>query len=300
MSILVDFSNVLIGCFTAEALHPTEGVTMNEDIARHMVMNTLRSINVKNRGTYGEMIIAIDSRNYWRRDIHPNYKGTRKKARSKINVDWELVHRCMDKFSEEIRDNLPFTVVKVERTEADDIIGVLTKFISENRVDKNSLFEEAEKVLIVSSDTDNYQLHKFKNVFQFSPLFDKKIRPEGNPTVALNLKIVTGDSGDCIPNIKSHIDDLVNEIRQKPIKQAEKDSWSRDISLIPETFLERFKVNQRLIDYEHIPQNYQDAILKEYEERRKNKVTMTEMYSYFLSAGLMNLMSVIDEFENKA
>ena len=297
--ILVDFSQTVIACFTAQALHPTEGLVMNEDIARHMVMNSLRTINQKNKFEYGEMVIAIDSRDYWRKDIHPNYKGTRKKARSKINVDWDLVHHCLRTFTEEIEQSLPFTVVKVDRCEADDIIGVLTKWVSENRVDENSLFGESEKVLIVSSDTDNFQLHRFKNVSQYSPIQEKKVRPEGSPVTAMNLKIVTGDTGDCIPNIKSHIDDLKNEIRQKPIKQQEKDDWSRNPSSIPETLIERFRVNQSLIDYDFIPDNYRSSILAKYEEKKKSRATIAETYQYFVKKGLMKMLGSIDEFENR-
>lgn len=297
--ILVDFSQTVISCFTSQAIHPTDGLVMNEDIARHMVMNSLRSIHQRNKHEYGEMVIAIDSRDYWRKDIHPNYKGTRKKARSKINVDWDLVHHCLKIFAQEIEENLPFTVVKVDRCEADDIIAVLTKWVSENRVDDSSLFGEPEKILIVSSDTDNFQLHRFKNVSQYSQIQEKKVRPEGSPITALNLKIVTGDSGDCIPNIKSHIDDLVNEIRQKPIKQQEKDDWSRNPSLIPESLLGRFEVNRSLIDYNMIPEKYVKEILDKYETQRKSRATIAETYQYFLKKGLVKMLGSIDEFETR-
>jgi len=51
-----------------------------------MVLNTLRSYRKQYKKTYGELILCIDSRHYWRRDVFPNYKHARKKAREDSKI----------------------------------------------------------------------------------------------------------------------------------------------------------------------------------------------------------------------
>ena len=51
---------------------------LSEDLVRHMVLNSLRGHNRKFRDKYGEMVLAADSGNVWRKQIFPNYKANRK------------------------------------------------------------------------------------------------------------------------------------------------------------------------------------------------------------------------------
>ena len=57
------------------------GNEINEDIVRHMVLNTIRMNKNKFQKDYGELIIACDDRNYWRKKVFPYYKSNRKKTR---------------------------------------------------------------------------------------------------------------------------------------------------------------------------------------------------------------------------
>ena len=54
---------------------------VQEDMVRHMVLNSLRSYRTKFYNDYGELVICYDGRNYWRKEIFPYYKQNRKKSR---------------------------------------------------------------------------------------------------------------------------------------------------------------------------------------------------------------------------
>jgi len=57
-------------------------IVMDENMLRHMILNTIRSNLVKFRSEYGDdLVIACDDKNYWRKSFFPYYKANRKKNR---------------------------------------------------------------------------------------------------------------------------------------------------------------------------------------------------------------------------
>ena len=70
---------------------------IEEDLVRHMVLNSIRMYNQKFKQEYGEMIIACDNRKYWRREVYPYYKANRKKARDASDLDWNAIFDAMSK-----------------------------------------------------------------------------------------------------------------------------------------------------------------------------------------------------------
>ena len=56
-----------------------------------MVLNSLRGHNKKFRKQYGDMVIACDSGNVWRKQAFPNYKAGRKANREKSEHDWTMI-----------------------------------------------------------------------------------------------------------------------------------------------------------------------------------------------------------------
>ena len=118
--------------------------TVEEKLIRHSVLNTLRSYRVKFTDKFDELIICCDDRKNWRRDVFKEYKANRRKSRDQSHLDWNAIYYVLDKIRDEIRDNLPYSVVKVEYAEADDVIAVLTEHYSFNNV----------PVLIISGDKD--------------------------------------------------------------------------------------------------------------------------------------------------
>ena len=208
--IIADYSGIAISnLFTMRE-------QLSEGLVRHMILNSLRSYNVKYRDEYGEMVIACDGGNTWRRQLFPQYKASRKKNREESGLDWAEFFRILGVVRDEIRENLPFKVIHLQGLEADDVIATLTQRTQE--------FGNGEPVMIISSDTDFVQLHQYKNVKQFSPMKKSMIK-ESDPIRYLREHILRGDSGDGVPNVLSADDVFVSGGRQSPIRAKQIDEW---------------------------------------------------------------------------
>jgi 5'-3' exonuclease len=211
--ILVDFSGIAIATIAVNKVN-------DENMLRHMMLNSLRMYNKKFKDKYGQMILACDSSS-WRRDYFPQYKANRRKGRDDSTFDWAEAFRIMHKVKDEIKENFPYKVIHLDGCEADDIIATM--------VDHTQQFGQYEEVMIVSSDHDFKQLQKYNNVSQFSPM-TKKFVEETHPRQNLLLKILGGDAGDGIPNVLSHDDTFINGDRQTPLSKKKKEAILEDLA----------------------------------------------------------------------
>ena len=91
--ILVDMNQVMISNLMIH-LNSNE---LNEDMVRHMILNSVRMYRTQFVKDYGEIVLAWDSKHYWRRDYFPHYKKNRRKARDKDGKDWESIFNCLNK-----------------------------------------------------------------------------------------------------------------------------------------------------------------------------------------------------------
>ncbi len=120
--ILIDMNQVCISNLMVSTLHNN---TIQEDLVRHMVLNSLRSYRNKFGKEYGELILCYDSKHYWRRKYFQYYKATRKKDREKSSHDWHMIFEVLNNIKTEIKENMPYKVIDVDGAEADDVIAVL-------------------------------------------------------------------------------------------------------------------------------------------------------------------------------
>lgn len=262
--------------------------SFDENLIRHMILNSLRMYNKKFRNDYGEMVIACDGKGSWRREIYPHYKAIRRKNREeKSDFDWKEFFNIINKVREEIKENIPWKVIQINEAEADDIIATLVESTQE--------FGNHENVMIVSSDKDFIQLQKYKNVSQFSPS-TKKIVKDKNPIKYLKEHIYRGDAGDGVPNILSPDNTFLDEIRQKPITKNRIEEWNSMTDFKNEmdtdTYL-AYERNRKMIDLSCIPQEISDKILKQYKETK----TKNNILNYFIEKRCRNLLDCISEFK---
>ena len=256
---------------------------VEESLVRHMILNSIRS-NIKKFKSYGEVIIACDSKKYWRRDVFPFYKGNRKKNRDSSGHDWASIFECMNKVRSELKEFAPYKVIDIEGAEADDIIGVLVQ-----------QYSEKEKVIILSSDKDFVQLQINPNVQQYSPSMKKFIKTD-NAADQLKELIINGDKGDGVPNILSGDNFIVDGIRQKSITKVKlNEMMSMIIPLHGNDELKRnWARNKQLIDLSEIPQSLVKTIISRYEEVKP--ATKQQFMNYMIANRLVNLIEVLDEF----
>ena len=287
--ILVDLNQVMISNLM---MQPDISKRVDENVVRHMVANTLRSYNVKFSKDYGQMVICADDKKYWRKELFPYYKASRKKDRAASPYDWAMIFETLHKIKDEIKEFFPYPVVQIDGAEADDIIGTLCM---KNGSQGLRTFN-TEKILILSSDKDFMQLQKFVNVEQYSPMQKRFIKPEFGAQAYLLEHIIRGDRGDGIPTIMSSDDTFVTESRQKPISSKKLNTW---LAQSPEEFcntemLRNYSRNQMLIDLTKIPEELQEQIVDTFESSPKRG--REKLFNYFIKNKMKHLMEHLQEF----
>ena len=224
---------------------------INENMLRHMILNSLRNYQKRYQGEYGEIVLCTDAGDPWRRDFFPLYKANRKKSREQSDMDWKMIFDTLQVVKDEIRDNFPYRYMYVERCEADDIIAVLVKHAT-------------EPVLIVSGDKDFQQLHN-ESVTQWSPNLNRMVHCE-DPQTFLKEHILKGDKSDGIPNILSNDDCLDQGIRQTPLRKNVLEKYLRISIESDDKYYRNYLRNQTLIDLSFIPDDVEQQILDEYKQ----------------------------------
>ena len=278
--ILLDYSQIALSNIIVQKLN-------DENMIRHMILNSIRMYNKKYRNDYGQMVICADGMNTWRKEFYPQYKASRKKGRDSSGLDWQEIFRVLNLVRDEIKENLPYKVLHMEGCEADDIIGALTYETQE--------FGKFEPVMIISSDKDFIQLQKFSNVKQFSPI-QKKAVTEKHPRKYLFEHVCRGDKGDGIPNVLSPDNCFVDEIRQPPLKQNLIDTWIDDESIMPEEIKRNFQRNKKLIDLNEIPNDIYNNIVNTYDDQKP--AMKMRVLNYLIKKRCNNLIEVVEEFYN--
>ena len=280
MPTLVDYNQVFISNLVQQPGVRKGGV--NEGLVRHMVLNSLRSYRQKFFTDYGELVIACDNRNYWRKSLFPYYKAHRKKNREDSGFDWNEIFRCLNEIKAELKSVFPYKVLECKTAEADDVIATVCKI-------------EHQPILILSGDKDFVQLQSYPHVKQYSPI-QKKFLNDPSPNKFLKAQIMRGDRGDGIPNFLSKDDVFVNGGRQAPLSKKKIELW---LEQEPKMFcdyemLRGYNRNRLLIDLSLIPELLENEITKMYHEYECNN--RSGLLNYFMHKRLKNLTENIEEF----
>lgn len=281
--ILIDNTQLLLSTIFAQVKDIS---TIDEEMVRHIALNTYRMYRTKFKGKYGEIVLCQDA-NSWRKEVFPHYKANRKKDREGSEAKWDRALSIMSKIRDEVRDNFPYKHMRINRCEADDVIGVLAKH-----------FHKREPIIIVSSDKDFAQLQQYPGVEQYSPTTKNKVVYK-DPIATLNEHIIRGDSGDGVPNVLSEDDCfIVDGKRQKPItakRLAElQESLGSDNLFFNETIRKNWERNKTLIDLSKIPPDVEAEIINKWEQPHDS--SRSKLINYFMEHRLKNLMECIDEF----
>lgn len=283
--VFVDLNQVLISNLMQHLKQVAKSHEINEDLIRHMSINTIRA-NVKQfKGKYPNIVLCCDNRKYWRKEFFPFYKSQRKHDREASGYDWGMIFDTLNKIRDEFKQNFPYKVIDVDGAEADDVIAVLTARMSAHG-----------DVLILSSDKDFGQLQKYPNVTQYSPILKRFIKID-NPKTFIREHIIKGDRGDGIPNFLSDDNTFAVGERQKVINSKKLQEW---VNQDAETFcttdimLRGYKRNQTLVDFDYIPNDIQRKIVEAFEETKP--ATKQQMLNYFIEKGLKVMIESVSDF----
>ncbi len=281
--IIVDLNQIMISNLMVQ-INGRNAAELSEDLVRHMVLNSLRAHNKRFRKEYGEMIIACDSGNVWRRKVFPNYKANRKTIRKKSGHDWKAIFEIMSTIKDELKEHMPYKVIEVDTAEADDIIAALVK----------KSYYTNQNVLILSGDKDFIQLHN-NRVKQYNPILSKFVGKEETPSIYIKEHILKGDRSDGIPNVLSDDNVFIEGRRQRPLTKKKIEAWLNEIVMtMTEEEQKNYDRNRKLIDLSLIPPELEAKIYNEFNEVKV--AHRSKILNYFITRKLKTLIEVIDEF----
>lgn len=238
-------------------------------------------------------VIAMDDRDYWRKDIYADYKNKRKSNRKKSKVDFDEFFKVANPFIDELKYvfcNMHF--LKVARCEADDVIGVLTK----------KRWSDYD-VMCISNDSDLKQLYKHKHYKQYDPINMSVYKPL-NAKKDLIIKILTGDSTDDIPNVAYHTGPKTAlKMIDEGLDNCFKNGVDRTIQKVKTHILgseieENYVRNKKLIDLELIPSDYQKKITDSYDAYDINKYNGRKIFNFLVKHQLRGLIEDLEMYSD--
>ena len=280
--IIFDMSNLVFSQVLDFHAKTKEQVDMH--VIRNLCIDRMKTHKAKLKEFGPEIVLAFDSRHYWRKDIFPLYKAKRKEGRDKSTFDWTAFFPMYDQFKQELREYFPVRCIEVHGAEADDTMAVLS-----------TRFGPHQPVCIVTSDNDMIQIqqHVCPSVKQYSPWHKKFLTPK-NAEYDLFEHVCCGDGGDGVPNILSDDDSIVNpEKRQKSVMKKKLAEWKKYGMNQPEFFcpdaaaLDRFHRNRNLIDLRLIPEALSTKIVEEYDNA---VVPKGKMFEYLTANRLTKIL----------
>ena len=261
--------------------HMNKSDELEEDMVRHMILNSIRMYRTMFKDEYGEIVLAYDSRHYWRRDIFPQYKQNRKKGRENDSKDWDSIFGLLNAMKSEFKEILPYKFLEVYGAEADDIIATLCKE------------HQGQKTMIISGDKDFIQLQKYDNVSQYSPITKKMINGH-NPTTYIKEHILKGDSSDGVPNVLSPDHTFVEGLRQRPLSKKKIEAWIKSETGMSDEVRRNYQRNHKLINLDNTPEDLQKSILDTFNEAPYGD--RSKILNYFIENKLKELTDSIGDF----
>jgi 5'-3' exonuclease len=284
--ILIDMNQIMI----SNLMMQMKGNALNENLVRHMVLTALRNFEKQYAPKYGEIVLAYDSKHYWRKEAFPYYKQNRKKDREASDLDWNAIFEVLNKIRDEIKTYFPYKVVEVYGAEADDVISTLTTYQAYRNIKLQKEGKNPEEVLILSGDKDFIQLQKYPFVKQYNPILKKEIKHD-DPKGYIKEHIIKGDKSDGIPNFLSDADTFVVGKRQKPISKKNLERWVKqdpwDFCKTPEEKA-NYTRNKNLIDLSCVPEQLATEIVEYYKSLNSNERKVP--LEYFQQHQLTKLM----------
>ncbi len=253
-------------------------------IFRVIAMQHLTMVQRAYTPKYGNIILAFDSKPYWREDVFEFYKQNRIKHRAKSTTDWKLYGKHHKIVNREIIEYTKYIPMKVDNAEADDIIFVLSKLASGK-----------QPIMVISSDKDMIQLQqKYEDVSQWSPGKKSAIIDDG---YSLLTHILKGDSSDGIPNIFSPSDILMfpgegrrqKVMTKKILTEAHSLDNIMEWGMLDDESMAKLKRNETLISAEGIPEYMHDRIVDTFKVEAKRRRT-SRLRAYFIKHKMRKLL----------
>jgi len=259
---------------------------------KHVMYNHIFSLCKKFDAT--KVVLAVDSKENWRKKIYPEYKQHRKENREKEandDINWDEFFKAFQEFVDDTKKNFPFYVLNIKYMEADDIAAILSKNLQQ------------EDKIIITSDSDYVQLLKYNNIKIYDPMKMSFVKCD-DPDKKLQIKILMGDKGDNVPAIKPKIGiktaekianspELLNEMLLDSTPSYTKENG--DVVTIGDEISLKLKRNTALIDLNKIPEIFCTKLLEVY--TKYELPTGKDIATYFISNKYRDLTRRLEEID---
>ena len=282
VSLIFDFNNLCIRHYFSKNIE-AETSSPNLRLWKYQVIESLYNSLFKEEDIR-EIILAVDDRKSWRKVYWNRYKESREGKRQVAKIDWNLFHREYELFSNEIRESLPFKVIKTALSEADDIIGVIC-------------LEKTEKEFVVISNDEDFLQLSSDRVRIYHPSRMTYVSVENTEDFIIE-KCLTGQPKDDIFNIKTPIDwpkdkrkPGFGDVSAKKVMASGYENW-----LKKEKLEERFHLNRVLIDLKLIPNSVKSRVLNEYNNYKLPDPSM--IYDFFKKNNFQGFLDNFTSVEN--
>ena len=197
----------------------------------------IKKLKINNPKIY--FICDCPRKNIWRNDLYKNYKSNRIKNND-IGFYFQYSYN-------NIINN--YNSIKLDKLEADDIIGTITKYLIDNNNYNN--------IYIITNDNDYLQLNYNEKIHLYNySCKNLKEKSLGSREKDLYTKIMMGDKSDNILPIhkKCGIKTALKYIEDKNLLE---NKFKND-----ETILKNYKLNEEIINFEFIPIELKKNIIK--------------------------------------
>ena len=213
-----------------------------------LFIENIKKITKKYRIQNANIIFAKDCRRYniWRNEYYEDYKKSRDDKNKRFNKD--IFIYTYDKIVPDLK-KLDISIAINKNAEADDVIAILKKVIR-NRNYKIPIY-------IITNDHDYLQLFDDSTYIYNLKGLNLRTESRGNSKLDLQFKIFRGDTSDNITPV---------------VSRKMRDDKLIDLIYNENLFNEFFKENQELkkiydrnellIDFNKIPKNISDDIIK--------------------------------------
>lgn len=312
--LLLDFSGVAHATYHAMG---DEFETDEEKIKcwKFIMLNSIKKNKLKHNPS--EFVICADSFS-WRKKIFPFYKGRRAKIKEESKIDYVQFMEKYNEFLEEIDKYFPYKVLKVNGAEADDLIAIISETFK----------TDFDRVIIASNDKDFRQLIR-DNIHLWN-LRDEKFIQINDRQEYLVSHILSGDSGDDVPNVRSDDDVfIVDGKRQKPcgpktivkilqegIESWFETQWAKEIAADeklkgkpnyqnlkskPNQLKRNWKRNKKLIELSRssIPTGLWNVVVEKYNKLENKKSNYSSIVGYLTKKRFRQLINDANMFMMK-
>jgi len=288
--LIIDFSQM---SYRAQTVKVQQSMEVSSDFFTYNILLQIQKAIKQFSPT--EIVLAIDCSS-WRKDFYKHYKAQRVRTESDLEM-----FKLMDQLIIDLKNVFPYKVIKLPKTEADDIIATLCF----NKKPDDIIY-------ILSSDFDFIQL-KTDKVILYNPYTDELLGEEWPCKIKGNLftckeeyiafHVYHGDPGDNIFNFHTG-EEEIEKLKSGEMKHQKSfghkffQNYFRiglDKMIMSECEKQNLERNKRLVllNKENIPVEIQNSIMDCYNNYKL--IIDNELVTTFLES--KNIQSLIENVD---